>query len=1097
MSTAAPHRARRPPPLVLGGSSDSPAAAADAPLQLVDGTPPVTPSDGGSLGRLFDALTPLTRKVSKLPMAEVKDPKGGAPTVGGVFCPMRALVCAALLPDHVHTPTPPSLSISNRGWRLWSSRPAWLQRRRRLVTPPLCTPRVSLLPTARKRCGGHCASEVRWTVVSFFLRLFSRTSLTPRPHFHPPPGDSCDAAASPAAAAALAASDAAAAVAAAATTTSGRWSDVAWSASAGTGSLCVLGGPGDDEDDTATSSGAAAAAGPAWSRSPTRGRDGGDGGRATLWRSLQASLKLSSGAPPLSAGGGSPDKGLRRPGGGGGSSRRRLGGGGGLIRSGSMAAAAVAESPQPPDAAPAHPAALAARAAAVLALAAPARAEPVAWLWLLVEANAAAVAAGAVAVPGGSAPGGPGAAAAARVLASASLSSWPAGGLAAAAAAAAAAPPSSSSPTVDSTAPLLYLARVARRLAPEEGWLRLTAAALGPALAALRVAGDATTTTTAAATPLPPSAERALAAVAPRAMAMAEDAVRRHRSLRSGRRDNAATLAAAARLLALLSACGPNGDGDSSSSSSGLGEVLAGLVAEGMAARYAALAAATGAASGGGGGGGAEGRSTPSACAAGLADLMDGLATDLADDAEVYGPALAAWAGLDLPAVTARAALACLKKDVAAFRALPLTPAVGGAAPRAAVAAAALHARAARHAPAAADAALFPGGQPAFRPAVEAWLGGVAAKLAAASARLLAAEEWSGGGGGPSRSLVDFFSALCAVAEGEAALARSHRSHAGALESTLAGAVSTHAAGLAAVAESALGGRPPGGRVSGGSGPAAAVARVKAAAAAARRGGPTGASSTLADPLAPPPRLLGALADLRACGACTADVGSALRSAVPRAWWGEAWDADDGCGGSAVLGDALRAVRAECDARLARLCADAGRAAAAALRKEVAAALDAETAAAAAAEPSAASSAARPTGPLGPADAAAAAAQRALRSRVRGWGAAACGGGGRGHDARVCARVGLEAWSALADGLQGRALGGVPPPSGTGPLGKGAAAVPPTLLPRAVGGLRVLASLEAAFLIDSPFGLAGTDVPPAAAKARRAFTDTLQAVVRA
>lgn len=62
---------RRPPPLSLydaGGGTTTP----PPPLELVDGTPPVTPSDGGSLGRLFDALTPLTRKVSKLPMAEVR-----------------------------------------------------------------------------------------------------------------------------------------------------------------------------------------------------------------------------------------------------------------------------------------------------------------------------------------------------------------------------------------------------------------------------------------------------------------------------------------------------------------------------------------------------------------------------------------------------------------------------------------------------------------------------------------------------------------------------------------------------------------------------------------------------------------------------------------------------------------------------------------------------------------------------------------------------------------------------------------------------------------------------------------------------------------
>ena len=67
-------RPARPAPLSLP-TADAGAAPPVAGGSPVDGTPPVTPADegggGGSLARLFDALTPHTRKVSRLPLVEV------------------------------------------------------------------------------------------------------------------------------------------------------------------------------------------------------------------------------------------------------------------------------------------------------------------------------------------------------------------------------------------------------------------------------------------------------------------------------------------------------------------------------------------------------------------------------------------------------------------------------------------------------------------------------------------------------------------------------------------------------------------------------------------------------------------------------------------------------------------------------------------------------------------------------------------------------------------------------------------------------------------------------------------------------------------
>lgn len=76
LTAGRPVRPGRPAPLALPGEgtaagASASAAAAGGSASLVDGTPPVTPTDGGSLQRLVDALTPHTRKVSRLPLGEV------------------------------------------------------------------------------------------------------------------------------------------------------------------------------------------------------------------------------------------------------------------------------------------------------------------------------------------------------------------------------------------------------------------------------------------------------------------------------------------------------------------------------------------------------------------------------------------------------------------------------------------------------------------------------------------------------------------------------------------------------------------------------------------------------------------------------------------------------------------------------------------------------------------------------------------------------------------------------------------------------------------------------------------------------------------
>jgi len=163
---------RRPAPLSL-----PPACDGSAPPPLVDGTPPVTPSDGGSLGRLFDALTPHTRRTSRLPLAEVRAcelclglhaqkrkraVRARARHPKNAERAARAAACAPASLSHA-LPLSPILSA----WPPSSSPPAWpTSPRPRGTRSPAMRHPTSEAPTGRAPCGGRCACEVR--CCSFF-----------------------------------------------------------------------------------------------------------------------------------------------------------------------------------------------------------------------------------------------------------------------------------------------------------------------------------------------------------------------------------------------------------------------------------------------------------------------------------------------------------------------------------------------------------------------------------------------------------------------------------------------------------------------------------------------------------------------------------------------------------------------------------------------------------------------------------------------------------------------------------------------------------------------------------------------------------------
>jgi len=164
---------RRPAPLSL-----PPACDGSAPPPLVDGTPPVTPSDGGSLGRLFDALTPHTRRTSRLPLAEVRAcelclglhaqkrkraVRARARHPKNAERAARAAACAPATLSHT-LPLSPILSA----WPPSSSPPAsptW-PRPRGTRSPAMRHP-TSEAPTGRAPCGGRCACEVRCCFLLF------------------------------------------------------------------------------------------------------------------------------------------------------------------------------------------------------------------------------------------------------------------------------------------------------------------------------------------------------------------------------------------------------------------------------------------------------------------------------------------------------------------------------------------------------------------------------------------------------------------------------------------------------------------------------------------------------------------------------------------------------------------------------------------------------------------------------------------------------------------------------------------------------------------------------------------------------------------
>lgn len=561
-------------------------------------------------------------------------------------------------------------------------------------------------------------------------------------------------------------------------------------------------------------------------------------------------------------------------------------------------------------------------------------------------------------------------------------------------------------PSADPTPGVAFLARAAKRVTPDAAWLAAAEAALAPALACLRADG---------ARPPPPGLERALAVAAPRAMAAAEDAVRGRHGAGGSRAARADAVAAAGALLSTLT--GAAGD-------AALEAVVAGLAADGAAARYRALASA---AAGG---------------ASGLAEVAAAAAGDVRDDAETLAAGLPPAAAAALPREAGRVYCARLTADVAAF--LARKPAVDAGHVRLVVATHALAAAARPHAPGPARTLAGGGGAPPpFAAPVAAWLAGAGAKLAAWPARALAADgplPHPAGGARFRASLGDLFAALLALADDWASLAAAHPAYAASLEGALATGVAAHAAALDAAASASLA-------------PRSAAARL------AVRARPH-------EPLAPV--ALASMSDLREMGKRVDGLAATLRSAVPVNWWGAAPrgaapPADPSRPPASptramALGDALRVAKADAGRRLDALIEAAAAALAPALRTPLARAVDA-AAAAVAADAATATDAATASGE------AAALLETAARSALSVVAALA--------DPRVTRAVTRSLWGLLAGAACTRALAGAAP-----------GARVPGLAHRAAGGAATLAALGPA--LRAAGGLPDDEPPPPdAARAAR------------
>ncbi|KAK9909456.1 hypothetical protein WJX75_002539 [Coccomyxa subellipsoidea] len=421
-----------------------------------------------------------------------------------------------------------------------------------------------------------------------------------------------------------------------------------------------------------------------------------------------------------------------------------------------------------------------------------------------------------------------------------------------------------------------YLARVAKYIACEEEWLRLLVQELTPVMEHLHDQE------------LPLNMMHALERVADRALQVGEAAVCSYRSHRSSQAQNAAILYQAVRLITLLTSCGTK-DGD------GMGEMFEVHLNSAAVLRFHSLLASVGAP-----------KVTPTSPTMaqlaegspvdGLVAVVEQLVQDVAEDAEVYQQAFPDSSPVSLPAISARvycqqlrpALEAVLEQGPPANRALfDLLEAVHQ-----------LERHALRWCPSvlgSEGAFVDEEGTPLFLPHVELWLKAMRSKLLQWSGRLLAQETWtsvSEGGVRCSKALVDMYTALCSVAEENAAVAGAHIAYAALLEKALSKIALQHVVSLEKLCQEQL----------------APVQQAVTAQLLRLRMGGTSPQPKL---WRPSRRLCAVLNDLREVRCKQSDLTAAVRGCLPEAWWGT--DA----GGGYLLGSRLQLCQVEIERRFA------------------------------------------------------------------------------------------------------------------------------------------------------------------------------------
>ncbi|KAK9821741.1 hypothetical protein WJX81_001109 [Elliptochloris bilobata] len=419
---------------------------------------------------------------------------------------------------------------------------------------------------------------------------------------------------------------------------------------------------------------------------------------------------------------------------------------------------------------------------------------------------------------------------------------------------------------------IAYLARVAKHIAPEAEWLRLLCEELQPVMAHLQ-------------DNLPSrSLQAALQAVADRALQVGEAAIAAFRLHRSSRAENAAILRQAVRVVALVTRCAVTDGAD-------LSGLLEAQLLAAAHVRCRALMATVGAPP-------ICSPTSPKAARSlrGLAAAVEQLAQDITDDAESYQAALPTACGLSLPAIAARVygpavraeldsvlaerppadrAFFDLFEAVNAFEQVALTwcPTLAG------------------------EHGLFvdSAGVPVFLAPLEAYMMGVRVKLLQWSDRLLAEEAWApvaGAGALCSRALVEVFTALAAVAEGNARVAAVGATYAALLERALVKVAMHHTAFLERLCQEEM------------------PARL------ARRGGLLGLrgrppSASAQRGWRPSRRLCTLLNDLREARCRQAELCATLRACLPDGWWGAP------VGSRLALGDRFRLCQVDTERRYA------------------------------------------------------------------------------------------------------------------------------------------------------------------------------------